>query len=133
MKTYHTEQRQRLLGFLHTHAAQSFTVEELTAALKGELAQSTVYRLMSRLVAEGAVRRVAKDGSRRFVYQALACEACHSHLHMQCTTCGRLIHLDENTSHAVREMLGTTDFVVDEGKTVLLGHCKACAKGAETR
>lgn len=126
MKTYHTEQRQVLLDFLHTHAADTFTMEELTEALSGTLAQSTLYRLMNRLVEEGEVRRLAKDGSRRFVYQALACEDCHSHLHMQCTTCGKLIHLDEDTSKAVRQMLCKTDFEVDEGKTLLFGHCKDC-------
>ena len=126
MKTYHTEQRQILLAFLHAHAACAFTLEELTAALDGVLAKSTVYRLMNRLVEEGEVRRLARDDSRRFLYQALACESCHAHLHMQCTTCGKLIHLDEDTSEAMLRMLSQTEFEVDEGKTLLLGHCKNC-------
>lgn len=126
MRIYHTEQRQILLDFLRAHAAQQFTIEELTGQLAGTLAKSTVYRLMNRLVEEGEVRRFARDDSRRFLYQALDSDACHSHLHLKCTTCGRLIHLDENTSEAVRHMLDKTDFEVDEGKSLLFGHCKTC-------
>ena len=126
MKTYHTEQRTCLLNYLREHAARQFTMEELTAGLDGVLAKSTVYRLMNRLVEEGEVRRFARDDSRQLYYQALDSAACHSHLHLKCTSCGRLIHLDEDTSEAVLQMLDKTDFQIDEGKTLLLGHCKSC-------
>lgn len=132
MKLYHTEQREQLLAFLHAHADRAYTAEELAEQLGGSPALSTVYRLVNRLAEEGDVRRLCKDGSRRFLYQATGGAACRSHLHLQCTACGRLIHLDDDTSEAMRQMLDSADFEVDEGKTVLLGHCRTC-RGKETR
>lgn len=126
MKLYHTEQREQLLTFLRTHADRAYTAEELAEQLGGSPALSTVYRLINRLAEEGDVRRLYRDGSRRFLYQATGGEACRSHLHLQCTACGRLIHLDDDTSEAMRQMLDTADFEVDEGRTVLLGHCRTC-------
>ena len=126
MKQYHTEQREQLLTFLHTHADRAYTAEELAKQLGGSPALSTVYRLLNRLAEEEAVKRLCRDGSRRFLYQATGGESCRSHLHLQCTVCGRLIHLDDDTSAAMCRMLDSADFEVDEGKTVLLGHCRSC-------
>ena len=126
VKIDRTDQRAYLLAFLRRYAHRQFTVEELVTELDGVLAKSTIYRLMGRLVEEGEVRRFARDDRRQFLYQALADNTCHSHLHLKCTACGRLIHLDEDTSEAVIHILDKTEFCIDEGKTLLLGQCKGC-------
>ena len=132
MAEYATEQKKILLQFLREHCESAYTVEELVAGM-AELnrtrvpAKSTVYRLMTHLVEEGTVKRFVKGHSRTFLYQIVAGEHCHSHLHLKCMGCGRLIHLDEQTSDALLErVLACSSFAVSEAETVLYGSCADC-------
>ena len=127
MNGYRTEQKKLLLSYLSAHADEAFSLRELCETL-GEcgVGKSTVYRLVSRLTDEGAVRRFAREGG-GFAYQYLASAACTSHLHLRCTACGRVFHLSEEESAAVGRLLrGDCGFSLDEGRTVLLGTCADC-------
>ena len=129
--TYHTAQKARLFSFLQQHADAAFTAEELCDALAdtGEVGKSTVYRLLPQLIAEGQVKRFSGSGRRRVLYQAVGCAHCDAHLHLKCTACGRIIHLDESASDAVlHRVLQSSAFAVDEKQTVLFGKCAACGK-----
>ncbi len=136
MAEYVTEQKKVLADFLRSHCDQSFTIEELMSAMREQYASalripgtSTVYRLMTRLVDEGSVKRFAKSGSRRFVYQSVTCTDCHSHLHLKCVDCGKLIHLDGQVSHALADTVRQcSDFSVNEEDTILFGRCATCKK-----
>lgn len=131
LMTYHTAQKARLFSFLQQHADTAFTAEELCTALTGAgaVGKSTVYRLLPQLVAEGQVKRFSGSGQRRALYQAVGCAHCDAHLHLKCTVCGKLIHLDESASDAVlHRVLQSSAFSVDEGQTVLFGKCAACGK-----
>ena len=131
LMTYHTAQKARLFSFLQQHADTAFTAEELCDALAGAgaVGKSTVYRLLPQLVAEGQVKRFSGSGQRRALYQAVGCAHCDAHLHLKCTVCGRILHLDESASDAVlRRVLQSSAFSVDERQTVLFGKCAACGK-----
>ena len=139
MAEYHTEQKKRLLAFLQEHEENAYTVEELVEGMKrsgctGAPGKSTVYRLMTKMVEEGTVKRFVKGHSRRFVYQIVMGEDCHSHLHLKCTGCGKLIHLDEALSDELMEKVRKArDFSVDEEETVLFGSCSACRAGDKSK
>ena len=132
MTGYQTEQKKMLLDFLAAEKEQAHSVEEAVAALRercGEAApgKSTVYRLMQRLVEEGTVKRLSVGNSRRFVYQLMAGESCCAHLHMKCSACGHLFHLEERVSHQIAHTLAAAGgFSLNEADTVLLGECAAC-------
>ena len=135
MAEYITQQKKTLLGYLAQHSERSFTVEELTDGIKkmkkleGRApGKSTVYRLMTRFVEEGTVKRFVRGHSRRFVYQIVSGERCSYHLHMKCTSCGRLLHLDEGLSdELMSKVKKLCDFSVSETDTVLFGVCADCS------
>ena len=86
MAEYATEQKKMLIDFLEAHREESFSVEELVGGMRVEYgnsvpAISTVYRLITKLVTEGSVRRFVKGHSRRFLYQIVDRDHCRSHLH----------------------------------------------------
>lgn len=131
-KVYQTGGKQELLAFLRQNADRPLTIEEIVAALPPEHApgKSTVYRLMTQLVAEGTVRRFVRGNSRQFTYQWLDSAACHAHLHLKCVDCGRLVHLDHDASAYVQEhLLRQNHFSPDDRMTMLFGRCEGCAHG----
>lgn len=131
MAEYKTEQKKLLLDFLQENHDSSYTIDEIAALLKKRgagVGKSTVYRLMTRLVEEKRVMRQVTGGSRKAVYRIMVDEHCHYHLHLQCTDCGKILHLDEKFSD---ELLCTVkrlnDFSVSEEETVLMGKCSKCS------
>ena len=134
MAQYATEQKKILIDFLREYRESSFSVEEIVAELQkidGEKvpATSTVYRLITKLVEEGTVRRFVKGHSRQFLYQIVDREHCRSHLHLRCMDCGKLFHLNEKLSDEVLDVIrATSNFSVNEEETVLLGACSDCSR-----
>lgn len=133
MAHYQTEQKRILLAYMKAHSEQAFTIEELCVRMKKELdlksvpGKSTVYRLMPELVEEGLVKRFVKENSRKFLYQMVCGEHCDSHLHMKCSVCGKLYHMEDKESEALLlQVMQRHHFQIDEGKTVLFGQCEGC-------
>ncbi|MEE1138467.1 MAG: transcriptional repressor [Acutalibacteraceae bacterium] len=126
MKTYNTHQRKSLIDFLQSNSEKAFTIEEIINGIGGEISQSTAYRLMTKLVEDGLVHRTVKGNSRSFVYQYISDKKCDGHLHMKCTDCGKVYHLDSNvTAQIHNNILNSTSFEVDN-HTVLMGKCGMC-------
>ena len=132
MAEYRTEQKKILYNFLRENCEKAYSIEEIVEKLSESahaLPKSTVNRLMSRLCDDGKVKRMSRGASRTFVYQIIAGEHCHSHLHLKCISCGRIIHMGENDSH---ELLSTikksNNFSVSETETIILGRCEGCAE-----
>ena len=131
MAKYHTEQKKLLLDFLKANSGNSYTIDEIAIALEdSSIGKSTIYRLMTRLVEEKTVRRSAGKKGRQFVYRIIASDHCRNHLHLQCTECGRILHLDEKTSDALLDRVNEIKgFSVSEEDTVLMGKCADCKVG----
>ena len=130
MKSYHTENRRRLLDYLQAHPTESYTVEELSRILLEDgHGKSSLYRLVGKLADEGILHKQPDPDGGAIRYRPHASECTH-HLHLQCTDCGRLIHLDRDLSVRLGDQLSAgADFTIDESRTVLLGICRFC-KGA---
>ena len=127
MKIYNTHQRKALIEFLQSNSEKAFTIEEIVCNMsENEISQSTAYRLMTRLVEEGLVHRSVKGNSRSFVYQFINNEKCEGHLHIKCTDCGKVYHLDHEVSQLIQnDIMKNTAFEIDS-HTVLLGMCGTC-------
>ena len=133
MAHYQTAQKKKLTEFMTKHSEKCFSVEELYAEMEklynhDELpGKSTIYRLIQQMTAEGTVKRMLKEHSRKFAYQIAAGEHCASHLHLKCMDCGRLLHMDDNESLKIMtEVLKKNHFAVDGKETVLVGKCDNC-------
>ncbi len=135
MAHYQTAQKKKLIDFMTKHSQKAFSVEELYAEMEKEYkgtelpGKSTVYRLIQQMTDEGCVKRTAKENSRKFAYQIAGGEHCAYHLHMKCTDCGRILHMDDDESlRLMAQVLEKNHFAVDEKQTVLVGRCGDCKK-----
>ena len=130
-----TEQRRRLLDFLHENPGRQYKIVEIYEALSqkpGPSAKSTVYRLVKELVEEGRVRRFVNGNSRQFLYQLVDGDRCNYHLHLKCLGCGKLIHMDDKMSDLFQDKIRDINhFELDEKKTLLFGRCESCRYNLE--
>ena len=135
---YETRQRKVLLGYLEQHPDRGFSIEELYEALASCYppdqvpGKSTLYRLVPKLISEGLVKRFSGEHGRQFQYQLVPCKNCEAHLHLKCTSCGNLLHLDHAASEQIMdEVLEQSAFSLNQRDTILFGVCKNCKKGKE--
>ena len=133
MAVYKTRQKDSLLNFLSRHTDTPLSIDEICEGLSGEPdppGRSTVYRLVNRLVEDGDVMRFEQD--KKFLYQMPGGEECHHHLHLKCTGCGKLLHMNHEQSERIIEAIfGEEDFAVSETETTLFGVCRECRKKTE--
>ncbi len=130
MAEYKTRQKELLLQYLASQRDRPLSVEEIfdgVSDLSDAPGKSTVYRLINRLCDEGEVKRF--EEGKRFYYQLAGGEACHHHLHLKCTNCGRLLHMDHEQSEKLIEAIyGEQGFTVSETETTLFGECGECRR-----
>ena len=127
---YITRKKEKIIELLSRNSDSSYTLEEICAeVLDDGKGKSTVYRLVSELVANGCVRRISDGMTRHCTYQYIGGAHCHNHMHLKCKGCGRLIHLDEEISHELEsKVLSLGGFVIESG-TLLFGTCADCTGG----
>ena len=133
MAEYKTQQKQMLLRYLYQHRDAPVSVEEICEGLAetggDPPGKSTVYRIVNRLCEEGSIKRFSPEGSRGAVYQLTEGEECHRHLHLRCTSCGRLLHMNRaQSARLLEEILSGNDFAVNQEDTTLLGVCGPCMR-----
>jgi len=134
MKAYETEQRKLLIALFKSDPDRIYTVDEVEEILRGDsddptCSQSTIYRLIARLCEDGIVHKHAKDGSRKFYYQYVKSAACGEHLHLKCDHCGKIFHMDDETSERVLlEVFHKNGFSIDGARTLMPGVCECCRR-----
>lgn len=126
MKKYRTAQRERLAGFFCSNPDKQFTIEELQDNLSG-ISLSSIYRNINDMVKEGTIKRFQKDNLRSSGYQYIGESACSEHLHLKCSRCGCIIHMDSTSSlQILTELKNKTGFELDKSTTILHGSCSDC-------
>ena len=133
MATYQTEQKRLLIDFLKKHSEKAFTIDEISEKMKAEYSsevlpgRSTLYRLIPKLLSEGVIKRFTKEGSRKAYFQIMDGKNCDRHLHLKCTSCGKLVHMSTTASEEVfSTVLNENHFSVNREQTVLFGECADC-------
>lgn len=127
MKKYSTKQREELMAFFEEHPHKQFTAHEIAEALSEGISQSAVYRNLSELEKEGTIKRSIKEGCRESVYQYTKAEACKNAIHLACTKCGNIRHLDSKIAERIRKAAEEIDgFLI--GNACVYGVCGNCEK-----
>ena len=129
--TYNTKQKERIIAFFRDNADKSFTADELISEIcDGGSGKSTVYRIIASLCEGGMLRKTQDGDNGKCSYQLIDCHSCHSHLHLKCRDCGKLVHLEGAVSRELERALRETQgFELDES-TMIYGRCESCRKQA---
>ena len=131
MKSYNTEQRAMLTGFLKDNNESALSAEEIAEGLKEKYKEeapgkSTVYRLLSRLCEEGSVKRFSSECGTK-LYQLSKGKDCKNHLHLKCLGCGKIVHMSHSvTEEILKDVVSENGFDIDKEQTVIYGVCAKC-------
>ncbi|MBQ8014406.1 MAG: transcriptional repressor [Treponema sp.] len=128
--TYNTEQRAALLSFLTENPDKTFSAKEIAQALAGRnISKSSVYRNIAELESEQKIKRVTKAGSHESFYQFCGNASCRNHIHLSCTKCGKIFHMEHEQTERLLNALESSDgFELSVGETTLYGVCRECVK-----
>ena len=140
MARYQTEQKKLLLAYFSSHPGRQFSAEEVAnvfLCVESEHekvpGKSTVYRLVAEMARDGLLRRFLKtDGGRGWLYQYHNHHDCEGHLHLKCTVCGQLWHLEcQLSGQLLSHIEENHQFKVDNTQSVLYGLCGNCRVKSE--
>ena len=92
--------------------------------------RATVYRTLTSLVEAGVVSHVHLGGSAAVYHlevERLSAATAHSHAHVQCSSCGRIIDVPQDAFDPVAKRLDDDlGFRLDTTHAALLGTCSDC-------
>lgn len=130
---YKTRQRELLLDYLKTLSGTHFTARDICEYFKTRgiaIGQSTVYRQLEQLVAEGLINKYIFDANSPACFEYVSTETHHEGqtcFHCKCEKCGKLIHLHCDELAAISGHLYQAHrFTMDPLRTVFYGLCEEC-------
>lgn len=135
-RTYNTAGKKAVLEYMAQNADRQFTVDKLFAELSSagaSVGKSSLYRMLERMVNEGAVRKFKENELSYAAFQYIGNdEECSHHLHLKCAECGKLVHLEcPNSVELIAHIYEEHGFSIDSKKSVLYGRCKDCQNKQE--
>lgn len=127
MAAYQTKQRLRLISFLEDNKDRQLSASEIAFGVsENGKGKSTVFRQIKSLCEEGILQRFRGEDGKSVLYQ-YGGGNCHSHFHLKCINCEKIIHLDcEHIDHLKSHINSEHGFFIDPSKTVLYGVCSTC-------
>lgn len=129
--SYQTEQKKLVREFLEKNSENSYSIAQLSNELHffnnglSIPGKSSIYRIINSLLETGFVRRFTKAPDKTFYYQA-TCKHSEEHLHLVCTKCNKLYHLDKETSKELKNELNRKFSFSLDSKATLTGKCETC-------
>ncbi|MCQ2611560.1 MAG: transcriptional repressor [Treponema sp.] len=131
-QTYKTRIGEEILRCLEEHKDKALSVQDICewlAAQNTETNITTVYRQLDKLVDAKQVITHSGSNGKKILFQYIAQnEECLNHLHIQCTGCSKIVHLDcHESSDFTKHIQAEHGITLDFGKTVIYGLCADCA------
>lgn len=132
-QNYNTKARQVILQYLESRRESTVSAADIIEYLTCQginVSHTTVYRFLNKLSAERKVLKFVEDETQVSVYQFIgAAKSCDEHIHIKCTVCGRLIHLDCGFMRDIKEHLYSQHgFELQCDGSILYGICRECSE-----
>ena len=135
-KSYSTISNTKIMKYMEENRDRLVTVSDVEKYLISENIEvniSTIYRFLNKLCNGGEViKYVAKKGEMSsFQYVGQGADRCKNHIHLQCTGCGSVIHLECGFMEEIKShIMEHHGFALQCESSVLYGLCKKCKEGA---
>lgn len=130
-QNYNTKARKYILQYLETCMETTVGAADILEFLNKNgisVNLTTVYRYLNKLTAERKVIKITEAKTQRSVYQLIRHKkSCDDHLHIKCTKCGKLIHLECEFIDKIKEhIFEDHGFHLECSGSILYGVCDKC-------
>lgn len=132
-KQYHTKSKKDIMAYIELNKEKRFSVAQLHNYLKSigrNTNITTIYRNLDKMTEKGELLKFKDTKDDCFVYQYHQPDIdCYEHLHIQCSSCGKIIHMGHEFMEGLVEYLSNTyGFNIICKESVMIGLCKECRK-----
>lgn len=130
--SYSTASRKNILEFLENNTDKTVTVNDISEYLISRdcpVNITTIYRYLDKLVKEEKVIKYVAEKGKQATYQYVEQgHNCTEHLHLQCISCGSIIHLEcEFMSEIAKHVKKDHGFVIQCQNSIIYGICGNCS------
>ncbi len=130
--SYTTASRKKILEYLKENHNRTLTAAEIDSYLKesgNEVNITTIYRYLDKLEKEDTVMKYVAEKGSQAVYQYIEQgHQCENHLHLKCTKCGTILHLECDFMHEIAEHIQKEHgFVLQCKNSIVYGICRECS------
>ncbi len=130
-KEYKTKSKDYIWEYIRENKQRRFSVADIHAYLTDKhigINVTTIYRNLDKMTENGLLLKFKNNKEDYCVYQYHEPGAhCHEHLHIQCNSCGKIVHIDEKLMDLLNSYLDReSGFVLDCENSVLQGFCHDC-------
>lgn len=130
---YKTNNRARIMDFLMANSDRTVSVKDIDLHLKNDnnpVNLTTIYRYLDKLTGEGSLIKYTGETGDKTTYQlSRPGHSCDEHLHLKCTECGRVIHLDCHFMEEIAEHISNDHgFGIQCKGSVIYGICSECGR-----
>ncbi|MBK5200515.1 MAG: transcriptional repressor [Spirochaetaceae bacterium] len=128
---YNTKSKNTIIEILKTNKETALCAESILEVFNQKCQKvniTTIYRNLDKLEKEKIINKFPASDSHKALYQI----ACHDlkneeHLHLQCSQCGKIIHLDcEYMKKFIQHIKDYHEFDLTCDKSILFGLCQVC-------
>ena len=130
---YSTEKRNQILEYLVEHKDEDVSVKDIEKYLTTKelsVNVTTIYRYLDKLCGEGTVmKRIDEKSGKSTYHYAKPNHTCHNHIHMKCSGCGKIYHMDCGFMDEFKKhIFEHHEFMLDCKTSMLHGLCNKCSK-----
>ncbi len=130
-KEYHSRNKEWIQRYFEQHADIRVRARDIYAQMKAEgmnVNLATIYRNLERLTSDHvlSIHQMSGDEDNFYQYMAPKME-CARHLHLLCSRCGKIIHLNCGFMQEISEhLMAEHGFELDCGNSIMVGLCREC-------
>ncbi len=130
-KSYKTKSKELILTYLKENSFRTVSVSDIYSWLKQKGATTnltTVYRYLEQLEEKKILVKHATENTKKACYRYIGNDSeCDEHLHVQCSKCGKIIHLDCSLMKEFQEHIQKKHGItLDCSSSLLYGICDEC-------
>ena len=119
-----TPQRLAIIDIIETHGHINIdTLYEEVKKRFNSISLATIYKNINSMI-DNLLLAEVKLPNRKSVYEVIKSE----HSHLLCKDCGRVIDIEIDTSHMVKDISLKYNFDINGSDVVLFGRCGSCRK-----
>ncbi len=130
---YKTKVRSSIIDFFKNNNDKRFTAREIYESLKCQfesINRTTIYRNLDKLCEEGELIRFKEPNQEAWFYQySDGINGCNSHMHAQCSNCGKIFHLEDNFVNEFESKLHDVyGLDINTSQSIIVAKCEDCTK-----